>query len=225
VPTWGNRRQIKRRESKFFVLRSVAMALTLLLHLCAFVWLTLPAMPWTPTMRSTTGVQPLRVRFIKISLPKEIRAPIPVPHPSSPRTLIARTETSNHPLPKPPIPAQQSAVSNTPSPPAEATIPSTNNPEPEATPYNAYGNSNFGRALSNSQGGSETRLPGDDEPVRVPGIHVETPPSLAQRVGAIGHVLNCKDALFKSRMTDEELAKRGLTEQQMLLKFVALGCH
>jgi len=120
---------------------------------------------------------------------------------------------------------RQPAASNTPPLPTEQPVPSTDTPELQATPYSAYGNSSFERALTHSQSEPAVRLPGYDEPMKVAGIHVETPPSLAQRVRSVGHRLNCKDALFKSRMSDQELAQRGLTKQQMLLKFVELGCH
>jgi hypothetical protein len=209
------------------MLRSVAIALTLLLHACVFVWLTLPALPWAQAVRSTTDDQPLRVTFIKLAASEPTHAPADMP-PSSQRAAATHAETLSHSARASrtsSTPAKQQVQTDTPSTPVEPPPAATDNPEPPETPYTAYGNSNFGRALNDSQNGSAVHLPGDDEPVKVPGLHVETPPSLAQRVSAIGHVLGCKDALFKGRMTDEELAKRGLTERQMLMKFVAMGCH
>jgi hypothetical protein len=208
--------------------RSVAIALTLLLHLSAFIWLTLPALPWIQPVRTATDGQSLQVTFISVPPSKRARTPLVTPHATSQQALGAHAETSNRltrDSRKLSVLSKQPALSNSSPLPTEPHSPSTDTPEPQPTPYNAYGNGNLERALGNSEGGPQPRLPGDDEPAKVLGIHVEMPPSIAQRVSAIGHVLNCKDALFKSRMSDQELAQRGLTEQQMLLKFVELGCH
>jgi hypothetical protein len=220
VSTVGEQR-IWRQESNAFMRRSAAIALALLLHLSVLIWLTLPALPWIQTVRTTTAGQSLLIHFINVPPLKRASTPLVTPHSTRAEILNRVTRNSR----KPAVPAKQPVSSNAPPSPTESPTPSTDTQEPLATPYNTYGNSSLERALNSSQGGRAFRLPGDDEPARVPGIHVETPPSPAQRVSSIGHVLNCKDAIFKGRMTDQELAKRGLTEQQMLLKFTELGCH
>ena len=218
----------KWQESKSFMRRSVAIAFTLLLHLLFFIWLTLPPRPLSQTVHTVIDDRSLVLTFIRPRQPKQARPPPATPHSTSQSTLVAHIEEAlsrpTRDLHKLAAPSRQPAIPITQSPDESAVL-SVGTSEPQTASYKAYGNSNFERAFTNSQRGLGVRLPGEDEPARVTGIHVETPPSLAERIRSIGHSLNCKDALFKGRMTDEELAKRGLTERQMQQKFLELGCH
>ncbi|QRN54978.1 hypothetical protein [Dyella caseinilytica] len=199
------------QETKPFFLRSVAIALTLILHLIFYIWVTIPPKP-----RDTLESEPLHVVFVNLSEPKQVPAPQPIR--TNPIHVSAvHVEVQKHAVRV--ITSSPSDPSATPVSPAPVTQES---PEPPAIPY---GNSQFEQALTRSHEDAPAHIPGDGELVKVAGIHVQTPPSISEIVSETGHVLNCKDAIFKSRMTDEELAKRGLTERQMLMKYSELGCH
>jgi hypothetical protein len=78
--------------------------------------------------------------------------------------------------------------------------------------------------LNDTQSSGLPAIPGTYRVSKAPNIHVGASPSLANRLRTAGKWLNCKNAVFKSRMTDDELIKRGLTRQQMLQAYTELGC-
>jgi len=108
------------------------------------------------------------------------------------------------------------------APPAAVTVtPNLALPPPATT---AYGNNRFNHALDDAQSSGLPPLPGVNLVTKVPGIHVMPPASLRNRLHALGKWLNCKNAVFKRDMTDEELLKRGLTRRQMDQAYTELGC-
>jgi len=93
--------------------------------------------------------------------------------------------------------------------------------QPVSAPAIPYGNSRFEHALDDAQSTGLPQLPGANAISTVPGLVVVPPPSLKDRVHALGRTLYCKNAIFKRRMTDQELLKRGLTHRQMDQTFMA----
>lgn len=69
--------------------------------------------------------------------------------------------------------------------------------------------------MDETQSSGLPQLPGANFVSKVPGIVVATPPSLKNRVQALGRWLRCKNSIFKRDMSDEEMLKRGLTRMQM----------
>ncbi|WP_204631743.1 hypothetical protein [Dyella mobilis] len=182
------------------------MAFVLLLHLGLLLIALRPPVPWFFRRAATTSMDhELRVEWLP--RPRHVIVPTPVStprmHVSSARWLHAR------------------AIRETPSAPAmpTAAVPATEQPEvalpsapSQATPY---GNSRFTRAFDDAQSSGLPRLPGTNAIPTVPGIVVAPPPSLKSRLSDAVRLLNCKNAIFKRRMSDQELIKRGLTHQQM----------
>jgi hypothetical protein len=205
----------KARRARISVLRSVSLALALLLHMAFFAWITLPAKPWVRTLRTRNESRPLHVDLT--ALRHAVRERVRPVASASP----ARPPHAQHMSPKPSVQPEQAIATSAPEQPTPPSAQAT--PLPPAIPY---GNSSFNNALGNAQVDAiAMHVPGANEMAKVAGLHVQTPPSLAQRISDTGHWLRCKDALFKSRMTDTELQQRGLTERQMLQEFAALGCH
>lgn len=226
MPTLNVWSVVKRQEGKSFALRSFAIAFTLWLHLSLLIWLTLPPKHLAEAIRDTNDDRPLHVALIKAQ-PQE-RASVPPTSRQSSSTQIPVTHAKSfvsltrvHREPSAPLNQATASDASSSAPVEPRSLPvATAEPPVEA----GYGNSRFAKALRDSQTETAIRLPGDEDTMKVAGIHVQTPPSLAQTLKDTGHWLRCKDAVFKSHMTDQELAQRGLTERQMLLKYVEEGC-
>jgi hypothetical protein len=217
-----------RREYAETLIRSLGIACALLLHLAMFCWITLPATPLQQSFKPLDRDVAMDVRLLKAqhktvhNEPLAPQLPPPLLRVRSVQKKVARS--APYAASKPP----EASVSNIPQPvPNEPASPEVPPAEPDAaTPY---GNSRFSESLQNSQGAGVPQIPGEGEPVRVPGIHVESAPSVAQVLRSIGHTLRCKDALAKSRMAtdrgDAELLQRGMTYQQAMLEWTDLHCQ
>lgn len=193
--------------------RSVALALAMLLHLGVFLFLLTPPMPWLfrplrPSARESALRIELLPRLRRIAAPN-VTERVPA---SAPAVQHARR---SHAFP----PSIVSAKPATETPQLHQNAPSA------IAPTIPYGNASFGRALQNAQSSGLPPLPGTDFVIRAPDIHVAASPSLKSRIRALGKWLNCKNAIFKGRMTQDELLKRGLTHRQMEQAFTELGCH
>jgi len=195
-----------------FLARSMALALAMLLHLGLVLFLMCPPTPWSfGPSRSSAGEPALRLELL----------------PRLQRSVAARK--AEHPgLRVPHIKQTVPAYSHSPAvlsaTPASNTPPVVESAPPPSAPAIPYGNAAFARALDNARSGGLPALPGSN-PVSIGlGTRVVPPPSLKSIMRATGKLLNCKNALFKGRMTDEELLKRGLTEQQMQQAYTELGC-
>ena len=195
-----------RRE---FATRSLAMAFILLCHLWLFLIVLRPPPPW-PWRLKPISAKDHALRIEWVPRPKRrthtvATAPInPLPHfHAAPATTVIHGA----------IVTAATALPTATSPTLKLSIPA-----PATTPY---GNSRFARALDGAQSTGLPPLPGANLISKVPGIHISSPPSLKNRLHALGKWLKCKDAIFKRRMSDEELIKRGLTHQQMDQKFAA----
>jgi hypothetical protein len=217
-----------RREYAETLIRSLGIAFVLLLHLAMLCWITLPVTPLQQSFKPIDRDMAMDVRLLKAqhrTVHNEQAAPPLPPSPLQVRSVqrkVARSAPSV--ASKPP----EESVSNIPQPvPSEPASSDAPPAEPEAaTPY---GNSRFSESLQSSQGSGVPQIPGEGEPVRVSGIHVESAPSVAQVLRSIGHTLRCKDALAKSRMAtdrgDAELLQRGMTYQQAMLEWKDLHCQ
>lgn len=195
-----------------FLIRSMALALTMLLHLGLMLFLMCPPTPWSfRPSRSSAGEPALRIELLprlrrSVAARKAGHSVLRVPHIKQATSAYAHSQPvlSAHPASiTPPV------VESTPPPPA---------------PRIPYGNAAFARALDDAQSSGLPAIPGSNLVSTAPGIRVVPPPSLKSVLRATGKLLNCKNALFKGRMTDEELLKRGLTEQQMQQAYTELGC-
>jgi hypothetical protein len=195
-----------------FAIRSMAMALVMLLHLGLVQLLLRPPTPWFfRPPRSAASESALHIELLP-HLRRMVVSKV-VEHVAMHVAHIKRM-TSFHPFAQPAAPANPS----TPTPPVTESMPVW--PAQDVP----YGNATFTRAMKGAQSSGIPQIPGDNLVSSVPGIHVVPPPSLANRLRALGKLLNCKDAIFKGRMSDEELLKRGLTKQQMDQKYTELGC-
>jgi len=194
------------------VARSAALALAMLLHLGLFLFLLTPPMPWLfRPSRSSARESVLKIDFP----PRPRRATAPKATESAPaRVPFLKHARTSHAFAYPIAPAQ----------PATKTPPPVDSAPSMTAPAIPYGNASFGRTLQNARSSGLPPLPGTDFVIRAPDIQVVPPPSLKSRVRALGKWLNCKNALFKGRMTDEELLKRGLTHRQMNQAYTELGC-
>jgi hypothetical protein len=217
-----------RREYAEPLIRGLGVAIVLLLHLAILCWITLPVAPLQQSFKPVDRDVAMDVRLLKVqhkTVHSEPLAPQLPPSPLQVRGVQRKVARSApYAASKPP----EESPSNIPQPvsnePASPDVPPV---EPEAvTPY---GNSRFSESLQSSQGSGVPQIPGEGEPVRVPGIHVESAPSVAQVLRSIGHTLRCKDALAKSRMAtdrgDAELLQRGMTYQQAMLEWKDLHCQ
>jgi hypothetical protein len=193
-------------------MRSMAMALVMLLHLGLILLLLRPPIPWFfRSSRSAASESALHIELLpqvrRMVVSKVVeRVAVHVAH------IKRMTSFPSFAQPA----ASANPLSNTPSITEGAPVQSV-----QDVPY---GNATFTRAMDGAQSSGIPQIPGDNVVSTVPGIHVVPPPSLANRIRAIGKLLNCKDAIFKGRMSDEELLKRGLTKQQMDRKYTELGC-
>lgn len=190
------------RES---LMRSVAMAIGLLLHLALLLVMLRPPLPWS--MRRPAAAAPGTIRLELLPRPKHPVISLPKPHPS-----IALLRHASR------MPAMQKADN---APPTSPALSRPNIIEPLATPAADYGNSRFAQALDAASSSGIPPLPGAYAISRVPGIVVAPPPSLKTLLHALGRWHYCKDAIFKRHMTDEEILKRGLTRRQMDQAFQA----
>jgi hypothetical protein len=215
---------ITRKEGSNFILRCLSIAFTLTLHTSLFIWLTIPPTPLNIPLRASQGVEPLLVVFI--ATPQREALPTkPLSNANEINKRNAAYAETRKAL-KRSDEKHAAFASQASSAPSSEPVQAQSYPTPPSSPPPdiSYGNSSFERALNDSQSGGLARVPGDDDIRKVVGIHVQTPPSIAQSLNATGHWLRCKDAIFKGRMTDEQLAQRGLTERQMLQKYVEEGC-
>lgn len=196
------------RES---ALRSVAIAFALLLHAALLLLLLRPALPWPLRRNSSTAADHL----LQVELLRR------------PKRLVVSatpvTPTQHHLLPAHTTPMRSvkiaSKVPTTPAAPSPETAqPEFNQPLAPPTPY---GNSRFAHAMDETQSSGLPQLPGAGFVSKVPGVVVRPPPSLKSRVQALGKWLRCKNSIFKRRMSDEEMLKRGLTRMQMDQDFQA----
>jgi hypothetical protein len=188
------------RRLSEFAARSFAMAFALLLHLVLLLMLLRPALPW-PLRRHSSVAADRTLHVELLRRPKHIASAAPAITPP------ARRVPSAHPAPM----RTAKAI-----PDAQATPPAT---QPELTqplaPAAPYGNSRFSHALDEAGSNGMPPLPGASVVPAVPGIVVVTPPSLKSQIRDITRLHNCKNAIFKRNMTDEEMLKRGLTRMQM----------
>ncbi|MBE1159056.1 hypothetical protein [Dyella acidiphila] len=186
--------------------RSVAIALGLLLHLGLLLLVLRPPIPWLWRRSvSMTEGRPLQIELLaqRRSVAKRaVPAMTAPPHPVHVRAASMRSAEA--------IPSAVAAPS-TPSP--APSLPGLT--QPPSPPAGSYGNTRFARALDAAQSSGLPQLPGTYAVSNAPGIVVTPPPSLQARLQKAVRWLNCKNAIFKRRMTDQELIKRGLTHQQM----------
>jgi hypothetical protein len=196
-----------------FAIRSVAMALVMLLHLGLILFLMRPPIPWffrplrLDARESDLHIELLpHLRRVTVSriIEKVAMHVQPIRHMTASHASRLPTATVN-PVPDTPPVTESAPIAPVPDVP--------------------YGNSPFARAVDDARSSGLPQIPGDNLVAFVPGIHVVSPPSIKNRLRDAGTLLRCKDALFKGRMSDEELLKRGLTKQQMDQEFIALGCH
>lgn len=195
------------RES---AIRSVAIAFALLLHAALLLFLLRPALPW-PLRRSPSTAADHMLRVELLQHPKRLVAsappaisPVHAPqriHPILVHSIKVVSEVSTIPA-APPAPTQTEYTQ-----PIAPTIP--------------YGNSRFAHAMDDMRSSGLPQLPGDNFVSKVPGIVVAPPPSLKNRIQALGKWLRCKNSIFKRNMTDEEMLKRGVTRMQMDQDFQA----
>lgn len=203
----ATRMDLSSRERRWHesAIRSLALAVALVLHAAFLLFLLRPALPW-PSRRNPSAVTDhlLRVELLRHS-----------------KRLVASTKPvtppAYHPLPTRSASARSSKTvveaSTAPAAPPPATTQSEFN-QP-LTPPAPYGNSRFARTMDETQSSGLPPLPGANFVSKVPGIVVATPPSLKNRVQALGRWLRCKNSIFKRDMSDEEMLKRGLTRMQM----------
>lgn len=199
-----------------FAVRSAIMALVMLCHLVLLLFLLRPAVPW-PWRRSFPAAtdHPLLIDLLPVTPHAATLARKPPPNLYR-RALPSRLHTE----------AQATLRLTT---TASAVVPSQVSGHPSgplsiSTPFIPYGNHRFAHALDGAQSSGLPRLPGSNAGPISSLIHVRVPPSLKSRLSKAGKWLNCKNAIFKGRMTDEELLKRGLTHRQMNQAYTELGC-
>jgi hypothetical protein len=215
-----------RREYAEPLIRGLGIAIVLLLHLAILCWITLPVAPLQQSFKPVDRDVAMDVRLLKVqhkTVHSEPLAPQLPPSPLQARSVQRKVARST-PVSKPPVESVSNIPQPVPNKPASPNVPPAE-PE-EVTPY---GNSRFSQSLQGGQGSGVPQVPGEGEPVRVPGIHVESAPSVAQVLRSVGHTLRCKDALAKSRMAtdrgDAELLQRGMTYQQAMLEWTDLHCQ
>jgi hypothetical protein len=190
-----------------FATRSLAMAFGLLLHLGLLLILLRPPLPW-PLRRNLTTAADHVLRVELLSRRRRTTSTATVTSPLAMHSAPARSVKW--------FPSVSSAPAMAPAAPGQPDI-----TQPIPLPTAPYGNARFARALDDALSTGLPQLPGANFVSAVPGIVVAPPPSLKHRVHALGKWLNCKNAIFKRDMTDEEQLKRGLTHQQMDQAFQA----
>ncbi|MFK2901032.1 hypothetical protein ISP15_11850 [Dyella jejuensis] len=197
-----------REQLREFATHSLAMALALLMHLGLLLSVLRPPPPW-PLRRNPSVAADGRVLRVEL-LPRRSSLAIP--------KIAAASFSFVPPLHLPP---KRSAKVIRGMPIAPAVSTATARPAPIQPPAVPYGNSRFARTLDEAQAAGLPRVPGANFVSTAPGIVVAPAPSLKQRIHALGRWANCKNAIFKRRMSDGELLKRGLTPQQMDQAFAA----
>jgi hypothetical protein len=215
---------MQKKKRGNFVIRCLCLAFTLTLHIVIFVWLSLPPAPLYAPTSVPEEIEPMRPMLVTIRH-REVATTRATPVTSEPEknsTQVRepkKAEPTSHPAH---VANVNQAVA---APPPETALPPQYTQDVfQSSPAVPYGNSKFEQALTQSQSAGMTRIPGDDDFRKVAGINVQEQASVVKTIKHVGHWLKCKDAVFKSRMTDQELIKRGLTQQQMLQKYVEEGC-
>jgi hypothetical protein len=189
--------------------RSLIMACVLLLHLGLLLILLRPVSPLLFRRNPSDADHLLRVELLPRSKRNSVAAV------ASPRPM---------PLPAHAAPTHPNKVAPSVATTSVVATPTALQPEPiqpPAPPAAPYGNSRFAHALNDAQSTGLPQLPGANEVSTVPGIMVAPPPSLKSQLQALTRWHNCKNAIFKRRMSDQALLQRGLTERQMNQAFQA----
>lgn len=215
---WGNRYvpavdiDSKIQPFRQLAVRSLALAFALLLHLGLLLILLRPPLPWPLRGNLPPNTDDHRLRLDLLSASRRVATAI---------TGVAPHLLRMHarPAPRPSVAVMAHASASASAAPRPTTRTAAAQPfSPLPIPY---GNSRFTRALHDAQSDGLPQLPGANAIPRAPSLVLAPPASLKSRLHAVGKWLYCKNAIFKRRMTDQELLKRGLTRRQMNQAFAA----